>query len=124
MRKDGNLNSKIIGIPLCPDIKIIISIFDAEMKISKTLLTLILTIFTLLIVKGQPNYSLKSHDITEGKTARLSNKAAKKSFKKGAYNEGLIHVAQALKKAERDAGCPTLGGLPCLPSNSRAHDLA
>ena len=26
MRKDGNLNSKIIGIPLCPDIKIIISI--------------------------------------------------------------------------------------------------
>ena len=101
MRKDGNLNSKIIGIPLCPDIKIIISIFDAEMKISKTLLTLILTIFTLLIVKGQPNYSLKSHDITEGKTARLSNKAAKKSFKKGAYNEGLIHVAQALKRAEK-----------------------
>ena len=91
MRKDGNLNSKIIGIPLCPDIKIIISIFDAEMKISKTLLTLILTIFTLLIVKGQPNYSLKSHDITEGKTARLSNKAAKKSFKKGAFKIAIDH---------------------------------
>ena len=56
--------------------------------------------FILLKVKGQPNYSLKSHNITEGKNANISNKAAKKSFKKGAYNEGLVHTAQALQKAE------------------------
>ena len=56
--------------------------------------------FILLKVKGQPNYSLKFHNITEGKNAKISNKAAKRSFKKGAYNEGLVHTAQALQKAE------------------------
>ena len=56
--------------------------------------------FILLKVKGQPNYSLKFHNITEGKNAKISNKSAKRSFKKGAYNEGLVHTAQALQKAE------------------------
>ena len=67
----------------------------------KTLLILFIGLFMLLKVKGQPNYSLKSHDITEGQTAKLSNKVAKKSFKKGAYNEGLVHAAQALQKARK-----------------------
>jgi hypothetical protein len=70
------------------------------MKISKTLLILFIGMFMFLKLKGQPNYSLKSHDITEGKSAKISNKAAKKSFKKGAYNDGLVHTAQALQKAE------------------------
>ena len=70
------------------------------MKISKTLLILLIGMFMFLKLKGQPNYSLKSHDITEGKSAKISNKAAKKSFKKGAYNDGLVHTAQALQKAE------------------------
>lgn len=67
---------------------------------SKTLLILFIGMFMFLKLKGQPNYSLKSHDITEGKSAKISNKAAKKSFKKGAYNDGLVHTAQALQKAE------------------------
>lgn len=70
------------------------------MKISKTLWILFIGMFMFLKLKGQPNYSLNSHYITEGKSAKISNKAAKKSFKKGAYNEGLVHSAQALKKAE------------------------
>lgn len=70
------------------------------MKISKTLLILFIGMFMFLKLKGQPNYSLKSYDITEGKSAKISNKAAKKSFKKGAYNDGLVHTAQALQKAE------------------------
>ena len=69
------------------------------MKISKTLLILFIVLYHLFKMNGQPNYSLKYNDIIEGKTSGLSNKAAKKSFKKGAYNEGLVHAAQALEKA-------------------------
>ncbi len=71
------------------------------MNTSKTLLILFLGMFPLFKMNGQPNYSLTAHDITERKTAKLSNKAAKKSFKKGAYNKGLVHTAQALRKAEK-----------------------
>ena len=71
------------------------------MKISKTLLILFILLCHLFKMNAQPNYSLKYNDIIEGKTARLSNKTAKKSFKKGAHNEGLVHAAQALQKADK-----------------------
>lgn len=64
------------------------------------LLILFTGMFMFLKLKGQPNYSLNSIDITEGKSAKISNKAAKKSFKKGTYNDGLVHTTQALQKAE------------------------
>ena len=64
------------------------------------LLILFIGMFMFLNLKGQPNYSLNSIDITEGKSAKISNKAAKKSFKKGTYNDGLVHTSQALQKAE------------------------
>ena len=75
------------------------------MNTSKTLLILFLGMFPIFKMNGQPNYSLTAHDITERKTAKLSNKAAKKSFKKGAYNKGLVHTAQALRKAEKKKSC-------------------
>ena len=70
------------------------------MKISKTLLILFIGMFMFLKLKGQPNYSLKSHDITEGKSAKISNKAAKKSFKKGALSKRDLNIVAKAGKAE------------------------